>query len=208
MEKIALPLVRNLIENQNSLLVLNGINDLAELGCSRRGDQDETFRLFQLVLEVLLRPIESLHRTKLFKPTRSNGFKLRQRAFSIAPGTQTVYSVFASCIELRRNHIFDLLDEGDTNKALRVLEKDSHGNVFVRDATLVEIESPDDIHVLIDTVKQRLEPDSSFLHAASNEHTHSHVVLSVKLVEMQPDRDFNPEKGSLNIDFFLFNKYW
>lgn len=65
LERIALPLVRNLVEHKNSLLVLNGINESAEMGCSRRGDQDETLRLFQLVLEVLLRPIENGHRTKV-----------------------------------------------------------------------------------------------------------------------------------------------
>lgn len=80
---------------------------------------------------------------------------------------------------------------------MRHLDKDSRGHVFVKDATLVEIESPEDVRILIDTLRQRLEPDSSLLHAASTEHIHSHVVVSIKLVEMRLNDDYDPEKSCL-----------
>ena len=68
LEKIALPLARNLVEERSDgLLVSNGIDESAETGCSRRGGQEETLRLFQLVIESVLKLIEADHHTKVRK---------------------------------------------------------------------------------------------------------------------------------------------
>lgn len=68
LEKIALPLARNLVEERSDgLLVSNGIDESAETGCARRGGQEETLRLFQLVIESVLKLIEADHHTKVRK---------------------------------------------------------------------------------------------------------------------------------------------
>lgn len=68
--------------------------------------------------------------------------------------------------------------------------------VFAKEANQIEIESAQHAIELLDTMRQNLEPESSFLHEASTEHTHSHVVLTLRLVQANL-ADKSPNKRPL-----------